>query len=353
MAGTEKERKAQVITDTLAEKQPSTPQAHAITFAFLTATEGVTQKEYAEALGISDRTVRKYISQHKKDYEEEYSRAEGELKQALGRSKQRAMTGSELDAFTNVLIERALDPNGSTQDRKLLIEFTGMTGKELIQRSAQKKSSLHWFILNNLSTVSGYMNTRELGIQLNETALLHRETRDSEENLQRFTDSSVFTDPAFFREATYWGLVFMSIYNEVQHPDLELLGDAVRLERIIAGPGDTVNPLKGMNGAEKYAKGKDYHKRVDPYTDKEIEDMLTELNEGPNVTRDQAREMAKETLKGRNNAVPTLNSVKNVEAPARESVIQRVTDASELLELHLTADEWLTALNNPGKKKEY
>ena len=44
MAGTEKERKAQEMTDTLAEKQPSTPQAHAITFAFLTATVGGVQR---------------------------------------------------------------------------------------------------------------------------------------------------------------------------------------------------------------------------------------------------------------------------------------------------------------------
>ncbi|MDB6353997.1 hypothetical protein PH235_10545 [Trichococcus sp. K1Tr] len=353
MAETEKERKARVIADSLAEKQPATPKAHAITFAFLNATEGVTQLEYAKALNISDRTVRKYISGNRADYDAEYSRSEAELKQALGRSKQRAMTGSELDTFTNVLIERALDPKGSTQDRKLLIEFTGLNGKDLVARTAQKKTSLHWFILNSLSTVSGYMDTRALGIQLTETGLLNRETRDSEENLQRFTDSSIFTDPAFFREATYWGLVFMSMYNEVQHPDLELLSDAVRLERIIAGPADTVNPLHSPLGANVYAEGKDYHKRVDPITDKEFEDMLTELNEGPNVTRERAREQARETMRGHKNAVPALNSIKNVEAPARENVIQRVTDASELLELHLTAGEWLTALNNPGKRKEY
>jgi hypothetical protein len=350
---TEKERREKVIADILEERQPRTPQAHAITFAYLSATENVTQREYADAIGLSDRSIRKYIALHKAQYEEEYRRAEGELKQALGRGKkQREMTGSELDAFLDILIQKGTDPNGSTQDRKLLIEFTGLSGKDLIQRDAQKKSSLHWFILNNLSTVSGYMNTRELGINLTETDIIYREDRDSEDNLQRFVDKSIFADTAFFRECTYWGLVFLSMYNETQHPDLELLGDAVRLERIIAKPGDTVDPHKVDYRARRYAEGKDYRLEDRTKDTRSLEDMLIELNTDHKTTRAEAEKKVKEFLK-EGETEKAYNSVKNIETPPREKLVQRVTDASELLELYLSPDEWLHALNNPGKKKKY
>lgn len=352
MAVNEKERKKQVIKDVLAERQPGTPLAHAITFAFLSATEGVTQREYADELGISDRTVRKYIGDNRKAYDEEYSRAEAELRRLQGRTKQKEMSGSQIDAFIDVLLEKAIDPKGSTQDRKLLIEFTGLNGADLIARNAVKKSKLHWWILNNLSTLSGYMNTREMGVQLNETDLLNREDKESENNVQNFTDKSIFSDTAFFRECAYFGLLFMSLYNETQHPDLELLGDAIRLERIIDGRGKTARELRGAN---RYSEGKDYHKRATPYEEDELKAMLTELYSGPtsDLTREDIEARVNSDMRELGRAVPAYKSIKNVSTPARKQILERVTEAEDLLELHLNATEWLNSLNKRGIKKEY
>lgn len=340
---TEKERKAQVIADTLAEKQPSTPQAHAITFAFLTATENVTQREYAEALGISDRTVRKYISQHKQDYEEEIRRAEGELKQILGRSKQqREMMGSELDAFLNILIEKGTDPNGSTQDRKLLIEFTGLSGKDLIARQAQKGSTLHWWILNNLGTIATYLNTRSLGINIFESEYVCREDSETDgQNLQNFLDRSIFEDATFIRESAYWGLLFMSIYNEESHPDLELLGDLVRLDRALKRPEETADEreeraYRGLNGAEKYARGKDYHKPTG--TSRSLDDLLKEVFDLPPTATKAELEAKRAEF---NEKHPSKPQTERVIPLKRADVVKRVNDNQELLKLHLTVDEWL------------
>ena len=37
----------------------------------------------------------------------------------------------------------------------------------------------------------------------------------------------------------------------------------------------------------------------------------------------------------------------------REDIVKRVTDKADLLTTYLSVDEWLTALNNPGRKKQY
>lgn len=352
MADTEKERKQQVIKDVLAERQPSTPLAHAVVFALLSAQEGVTQKEYAEAIGLSDRSIRKYIAQHKAEYEAEFKRAEAELRQLQGRSRQKEMTGTQIDAFMDILIEKATSDTGTTQDRKLLIEFTGLNGADLIQRNAVKKSTLRWFILNNLSTLSSYLNTREMGINIEETDLLNREDKESENNVQNFTDSSIFSDPAFLRECAYFGLLFLSIYNEVEHPDLLLLGDAVRLERILDGRGKTD---VGLGKASRYAKAKDYYKRTEPYSDDEMRAMLTELYSGPTskLTQAEIEAQVNSDMRKLGGAAPAFNSLKNIETPAREAVAKRVTEAEDLLEVRLNATEWLNALNKRGIKKEY
>ena len=354
MAMTEKERKQQVIADVLEERAPATPLAHAVTFAYLSATEGAVQKEYAEAVGISDRTLRKYVADNRKEYDAEHSRAEAELSQALGRSKQKEMTGSQLDAFIDILIEKATSDTGTTQDRKLLIEFTGLSGTDLVQRNAVKRTALRWWILNNLSTLSGYMNTRELGLNLSESDTLYREDRASEQNLQRFVDRSIFKDKAFYMECAYFGLVFMSLYNETEHPDLLLMSDAVRLERLLNNPDATADPLRGINGGNKasiYSAGKDYHRPVHGTGQgADVDSMLRELFDlSPTAPQSELEQVMNE-FKEKNLKPPQAEAVPPFK---REDIVKRVTDKADLLETYLSVDEWLHALNNPGIKKQY
>lgn len=352
MAMTEKERKQQVIEEVLAERQPSTPLNHALTFAFLNATEAVTQKEYALALNISDRTLRKYIADNRKQFDAEHSRAEAELSQALGRSKQKEMSGSQLDAFVDILIEKAISETGTTQDRKLLIDFTSLSGKELVQRNAVKKSRLHWWILTNLTTLSGYLNTRELGLNLTESDLLDRESRESEGNVQRFVDMSIFKDKAFYMECAYFGLVFMSLYNETEHPDLLLMSDAVRLERLLNNPDATADPLRGLRGApgaSRYAKGADYHRPVHG-TGPDLDSLLRDLFDvSPTAPKSELERVMRE-FKEKN---PTPPQAEALPPFKREELVKRVTDKADLLTVYLSVDEWLHALNNPGIKKQY
>ncbi|WP_106450232.1 hypothetical protein [Trichococcus alkaliphilus] len=353
MAMTEKERKQQVIADVLEERAPATPLAHALTFALLSAQEGAVQKEYAEAVGISDRTLRKYIGDNRKEYEAEHSRAEAELSQALGRTKQKEMTGSQLDAFIDILIEKATSDTGTTQDRKLLIEFTGLSGTDLIQRNAVKKTKLHWWVLNNLSTLSGYMNTRELGLNLSESDTLYREDRASEQNLQRFVDRSIFKDKAFYMECAYFGLVFMSMYNETEHPDLLLMSDAVRLERLLNNPDlnteDPLRQLSGAPGASRYAEGKDYH-RPTPGQGPDLDSMLRDLFDvSPTAPKSELERVMNEF----NEKHPKPPQAEALPPFKREDIVKRVTDKADLLTTYLSVDEWIHALNNPGKKKQY
>lgn len=353
MAETEKERRARVIKDVLEERGPNTPLAHAVVFALLSAQEGVTQKEYSEAIGVSDRTIRKYIADNRKEYDEEYSRAEAELTAELGRVKQKQMTGTQLDAFIDVLIDKAISENGSTQDRKLLLEFTGLNGKDLIQRNAQKQTSLHWWILNNLGTVTGFMNTRELGINLTESELVCREDTYDGENLQNFIDRSIFEDTAFMREAMYWGLVFMSLYNRNSHPDLLLMGDLVRLDRLkdyqdLPPEEQEKRAHRGMTGASKYADGKDY-RQPGPVSQEELEAILKELNSD---TTYELSEERKAEIQARCNA---KQAERNRPKIKREDVVNRVTakESRELLKLYLGADEWLYDLLHPDEIKQY
>lgn len=81
--------------------------------------------------------------------------------------------------------------------------------------------------------------------------------------------------------------------------------------------------------------------------------MLTELYSGPtsDLTREEARVNSDMRELGR--AVPAYKSIKNVSTPARKQILERVTEAEDLLELHLNATEWLNSLNKRGIKKEY
>lgn len=344
MAETEKSKK-QIVKDILEERQPgSSSLAHVLAFAYASGRYGISQEIYSEVAGFSSRTLRKYLAtgDNRKEYEKELNRVAEDLKKEQGITK-RQLTGSELDAFLDILIQKAIDPNGSTADRKLLSELVNISAEDLLTRQTTKQASLLWFIRNNLENVSTYLNPRELGIHLEESPYIYRETRESKGNSQRFIDNSVFStedkpaNPSYIVEVLYWGTLFLSLMNQQASPDLPLLGDTVRLAR---GADGKIKTARELGRVSRYAKGKNMFKRTTPVTQAEVDKLLLELNS------DTPGYKLPEVKPG---------SVKVEEIPEREAVIQRVTtpEAQAQLELILSADDLMAKLLGRAEQKEY
>lgn len=340
---TEKSKK-QIAEEILEERQPGgSSLAHVLTFAYASARYGISQDIYSEVAGFSARTLRKHISNNRAEFDTEYQRVAEDLKKEQGITK-RQLSGSELDAFLDILIQKAIDPNGSTADRKLLSELVSISSEDLLTRQTTKQASLLWFIRNNLENISTYLTPRELGLHIEESPYIYRETRESKGNSQRFIDNSVFStedkpaNPSYIVEVLYWGVIFLSLMNQQAHPDVNLLGDTVRLARATDGKIKTARELRKV---ARYAKGKNMFKRTTPVTAEEVDKLLLELNsDNPDYKLPD---------------IKTVTARKPVELPDREAVIQRVTtpEAQEQLELILSADDLMAKLLGRAEQKEY
>ncbi|SID32886.1 Uncharacterised protein [Mycobacteroides abscessus subsp. abscessus] len=72
----------------------------------------------------------------------------------------------------------------------------------------------------------------------------------------------------------YFGLLFLSLYNQKSHPDLDLMATIVRLNRLEAGINEPVKKFE----VQKFAKGKDIEdKKLVPMTEKERKDLISNL----------------------------------------------------------------------------
>ncbi len=275
--------KQQIITAALNEVKPVDALSHAVLFAKLKGKELVTQKEYAEAAEISDRTLRGYIQKHRKEYEKALETAEAELAAKLNPlSSSRKLSESDLDVFISSLITAAISPTATVRDRSLLIDFAGLKSEDILSLSASKDRKLLWYVKNNLSTISKYLDSRSLGIMLEGSDLLNRDdTRDSH-NKQNFIDSDISSEQ-FKLEMVYQGLLFGSIWNEAEHPDLSVVAAAVRLQRSV--DSNTEQLSKGKYELKHYVAGKDVEEtaaveRSEEETAAEIERLMLEIFDG-------------------------------------------------------------------------
>jgi len=243
--------KEKVIAEYLESSSPTTNLDHSLAFAYLKVTAEVTQKQYAEAVGISDRALRKYIADNRADYDEEIERLEAELEKPLDLSSlsSRTLTEEQLDKFVDVLYKSAI--TGNARDRQLMIDFTGLTAEDVMNLQSVKQKSLRWMIKGELSSISSYLDTKELGVMIEESPYLFRGDKASAKNPHNFVQADI-QDEAFIREMAYFGMLFVSIYNQSGHPDSEVLSQAVRLDRLEQGTAQPLNKYE----VKKYAEGK-------------------------------------------------------------------------------------------------
>ncbi|RSK27469.1 hypothetical protein EJF36_11555 [Bacillus sp. HMF5848] len=308
----------------LAEANPSTPEDIVLCFAYCKVHFEATQSQFSKEIGVSDRTLRKYISDNQTAFDEEKAQQEATKEpEADVNNLARTLTNEQLDAFLQNLIQSAIKPSASTKDKQLLIDFAGLSGQDLLNLTAVKKRSLHWFIKEELSSISQYLDSRQLGIMLEESDKLYREDRESKENTQNFVDADI-SDESFRLELMYYGLLFMSLYNQTQHPDLELLQQAVRLDRIQKGKATPLN----KRAVKLYAKGnsikQDANKK--PISDEKIKQMYVEV-----FGKDEAEKMLSEVRSAKQTTKPPEID--------KSDVKQRATEHQEELEILLSVEE--------------
>ncbi|WP_017549367.1 hypothetical protein [Salinicoccus carnicancri] len=239
------------------ENKPTGSEQTALLHAYCKVHFGTTQEAYSKELGFSSRLLRTYISEHRELYDQELKTQE-EIKapEYDPTSLNRSMTEEQLDKFVQNLIEQAIRPDASVRQQQLLIDFTGMSSNEVMNLQAMKQRSLRWFIKNELGSISKYLDTRDLGVMLNESTLLDLGTVETKGSRQKFVDTTI-SDEGLKLEALYYGMLFMSLYNQVEHPDLKLMQEALRLDRIERG---TARPLNKRE-VRLYAKGKNVQKK--------------------------------------------------------------------------------------------
>ncbi|EIT85379.1 hypothetical protein A374_11565 [Fictibacillus macauensis ZFHKF-1] len=265
--------KEKVIAEYIESNNPSSSLDHALAFAYLKVTSQVTQKQYAEAVGVSDRAIRKYISDNKEEYEEEIESLEAGVEKPLDMSilSSRTLTEEQLDKFVDVLYKSAI--TGSARDRQLMIDFTGLTADDVMNLQSVKQKSLRWMIKGELSSISQYFDAKQLGVMIEESPYLYRGNKLSKGNANNFVQADV-TDERFIREMAYFGMLFCSMYNQTGHPDTDVISQAVRLDRMEQGTAQALNKQE----IKKYAEGKNIKSDVkQPLSNAELFNMYKEL----------------------------------------------------------------------------
>ncbi|PGV52472.1 hypothetical protein [Bacillus sp. AFS037270] len=292
------------IAEYLTENAPDDELSHVLAYAHLKQTYQVSQAEYQKLTGVNERTLRTYISRNRKEYEEQLEASKPTM-QIDPDKLQSALTEEEFDQFIATSIQKAIGPDSTVADRKLVIEMFGIKAEDIKSFNQIKNRSLKWHIKNNLSKLSQVLDTRQLGIMLQESPYLYHADRESKGNSQRFIDTSL-EDESFKLELMYWGMVFVSMYNSNAHPDLDLLANAVRINRLENGIKEPMN----MSEVKAFAKGKDIEKTAPKKATKaEIESLLKQLEKEFGEEYSHARKTVKGVVKS-----PEFPEVEEIEA---------------------------------------
>ncbi|MFC0235143.1 hypothetical protein [Fictibacillus phosphorivorans] len=344
--------KLKIIEEYVAQNNPTTPLDIALGFAYLKATAEVTQAEYSKVLGISDRSVRKYISDNKTEYDEEFAKWEAEKVPEVDIDNlSRTLTEEQLDKFIDGLVRAAISPNATVRERQQLIDFAGLTADDLLNLQAVKAKSIRWFIKQNLSNISHYMNTKELGITLQSSQYLYHGDKESVGNSKRFMSASL-EDESFKLELMLAGLTFYSLYNSVEHPDLELMQTIVKLDRLEKGINEPMNmrELKGFAKGENILdqENKTKTKASELATKKRLDELLVEID---NLTKHIPKAKKVNASDYRNATEKVVKLTKTPDLPDVEEVEKRATEHYEELQVLLSTEDLVRSWIEESKRK--
>ena len=331
------------IEQYLTENKPTDAESHVVAFAFVKVMYGATQKAYAEATGINDRSLRNYISDNQELYEEELERLE-ELKDADSPTADfsilanRAITEEMLDKFVDSLFKSAI--SGNARDKSLFIEWTGLTAEQVLTLQKNKAKSLRHWIKTEIGNVNQYMDTKSLGLMIETSPYIFRGNKDSKNNAQAFVDADL-TDEGFKQELMYWGATFLSMMNNAEHPDLELLATAVRVDRLSKDIPEAFNKFE----VKRYADA-DF---TPEKQNKTLDELLLELCElehgkGSFKAKEEYEEIKSQQMQ---------NVGKAVKPPKfdKAEVKARASEYEDELKIILTAEEQMRHWMNETTKK--
>lgn len=330
------EQKDRLVSDYIAEVQPSNPESHVLAFAYCKVNFECSQALYSKHAGFSDRGLREYISKNREMYDAEVIKLEEDKEKPFDMTNisSRALTEAQLDKFIEVLYQSAI--KGNARDRQLLIDFSGLTATDVMNLTEVKTKSLRHWVKSHLKTIKHYLNVKTLGLMTESSKYIYRGDKKSGKNPQRYINAKL-TDEDFKRELMYWGAVHLNLLNNVEHPETELLATAVRIDRISAGESEEFN----IHAVKRYAKGKNIS--PDKKSSGSIEHLRGKLIE--TLGEDKAVE-----------AIATFRLSKNtVKPPEFESVDvqQRASQYEDELILLLSTEEEISyMLKNQLKNRK-
>lgn len=329
---TKKMTTTEEIKALLDQEQPKTPEELVTAFAYAKVHWNATQKEFSEVAGFSDRLLRQHISKFKATFEQALDEYEQDAKADRYNAdnlKGRQLSEEDLDNFVQGMIEAGSGKDATARDRELMANFFGIKAEDIVQLSQSKNNSLKWLIRSNLQNIKNIMDTKALGIALEESRYVYGGDNDNS-NLDNFVRADL-SDPDFKAELMQFGLIFLSLYNNQAHADMNLLFQAVRLNNVTAG---RTLPKQSKSRIKKYASGKNWRptntKQVDVNT------LAKELVESGTFSTLEANKL----IADHNNAEAV------VKAPEvdQQDIQERSSKYSEELEVLLTIEDELAKL---------
>lgn len=204
---------------------------------------GETQTSVAQALGITARTLRNYIADNRAYYEA--CLKEFEAKKSGQTPK---LSEADLDAYMNNVIMMGTKPNPNVKEMEFFATYFGITAEQINNILNIKTKSLRGYLKE---AEIDFIDKRDIATVLESMDVLYLGTKESKGATQKFVDMDIQDELTKLR-LMYAGLLFMSLFNGVEHPDLGYIGDLVRLEQIKQGANKPVdkNAVKEMANYE-------------------------------------------------------------------------------------------------------
>ncbi|PFF29877.1 hypothetical protein CN327_25505 [Bacillus cereus] len=218
---------------------------------------GETQTSVSHALGISSRTLRTYISDNRAFYDgciKEFQENKGVDNPKL--------TEAHLDAFVNNIIQMGAGSNPSPKEMELFIKYFDISSEQVNRLINNKGKTLRGYLKES---EADFLDKRDMATVLESMDVLYLGTKETMGATQRFVDMDTQDDLTKLR-LMYTGLLFMSLFNQVEHPDLAYLGDLVRIEQIkqeVSKPKVDTKAIKAMANVYEPDKPMDTAKMID------------------------------------------------------------------------------------------
>lgn len=235
-----------------------------------------TQEDVASAVGVTARTLRKYIAEDREAYEAYL--AEFELKAS---GKVPSISENDLNSFVDNIIRMGTNPQ-SVKEVQLFIEFFGITSEDVKEIMNLKRKSLRGWLREAESI--DYMNVEEMQRNLLTMDILYNQNQQSKGATAKAMNINP-NDAIDQYRLMYLGALFVSLFNQTENKALlKYLSVMMRLEQIKQGrdisiDADIRKQAERASGTyeetkELTANELEQGLRDIGYTEAEIQDML-------------------------------------------------------------------------------